>query len=104
MQFVSKITLATFDFNKHFNNKVVAAHCFVQYWQIFSSFLIFCYYFTHLKAHEISSKYDKLRKYFPYCTQHHATTTAGFELVKQNRFTKNSEHSEEKGPLRQNIF
>ena len=37
-------------------DKVVIARCLVQYWQIFSSFLIFCYYFTRLKAREISYK------------------------------------------------
>ena len=28
---------------------------------------------------------------------------SGFKLVKQNRFTKMSEHSEEKGPIQQKI-
>ena len=48
-----------------FNDKVVIAHCLVQYWQIFSSFLIFCCYFTRLKAREISYKIWETRKIFP---------------------------------------
>ena len=36
----------------------------MQYWQIFSSFLIFCYYFTRLKAREISCKIWETRKIF----------------------------------------
>ena len=43
-------------FQRAFNDKVVIARSLVQYWQIFSSFLIFCYYFTRLKAREISCK------------------------------------------------
>ena len=37
----------------------------MQYWQIFSSFLIFCCYFTRLKAGEISCKIWETRKIFP---------------------------------------
>ena len=37
----------------------------VQYWQIFSSFLIFCCYFTRLKVREISCKIWETRKIFP---------------------------------------
>ena len=37
----------------------------MQYWQIFSSFLIFCCYFTRLKAREISCKMGETRKIFP---------------------------------------
>ena len=51
-------------FQQAFNDKVVIAHCLMQYWQIFSSFLIFCYYFTHLKALEISCKIWEARKIF----------------------------------------
>ena len=40
----------------------------MQYWQIFSSFLIFCCYFK-------VAKYEKLGKYFSYCTRHRAITT-----------------------------
>ena len=47
----------------------------MQYWQIFSSCLTFCCYFTRLKACEISCKIWETRKYFPYCTRHHAITT-----------------------------
>ena len=37
----------------------------MQYWQIFCSFLIFCCYFTCLKAREISCKIWDTRKVFP---------------------------------------
>ena len=37
----------------------------MDYWQIFSSFLIFCCCFTRLKAREISCKIWKTRKIFP---------------------------------------
>ena len=47
------------------NDKVVIARCLVQYWQIFSSFLIFCYYFTRLKAREISYNIWETQKRFP---------------------------------------
>ena len=52
-------------FRPAFNDKVVIARCPVQYWQIFSSFLIFCCYFTRLKAREISCKKWETRKIFP---------------------------------------
>ena len=57
LQLVSKYNI-WFDFNniwfqQVFNDKVVTARCLVQYWQIFLSFLIFCYYFTRLKARKI---------------------------------------------------
>ena len=35
------------------------------YWQIFSWFLIFCYYFTRLQAREIGCKIWKTQKTFP---------------------------------------
>ena len=44
------------------NDKVVIARLIVQYWLIFSSFLIFFYYFTCLKAREISCKIWETRK------------------------------------------
>ena len=52
-------------FQQAFNDKVVIARCIVRYWQIFSSFLIFCYYFTRLKAREVSCKIWETRKIFP---------------------------------------
>ena len=52
-------------FRPAFNDKVVIARCPVQYWQIFSSFLIFCCYFTLLKAREISCKIWETRRIFP---------------------------------------
>ena len=69
MQVVSKYNI-WFDFNniwfqQVFNDKVVIARCLVQYWLIFSEFLIFCYYFTRLKAREISCKIWETRKIFP---------------------------------------
>ena len=55
-------------FQQVFNDKLVIASCLLQYWQIFASFLMLCHHFNRLKAREISSKkYEKLRKYFPYC-------------------------------------
>ena len=53
--------------------KVVNARCLVQYWQKFSSFFIFC--FLRLKSREISCKYEKLGKYFSYCTRRRTITT-----------------------------
>ena len=52
-------------FRQAFNDKVVITRCLVQYLQIFSSFLIFCCYFTRLKAREISCKIWETRKIFP---------------------------------------
>ena len=49
-------------FQQAFNDKVVIARCLVQYWQIFSWFLIFCYYFTRLRAREISRKIWEIQK------------------------------------------
>ena len=51
-------------FQQAFNNKPVTACYPVQDWQIFSSFLIFCYYFNRLKGHEISYKIWETRKKF----------------------------------------
>ena len=52
-------------FKQAFNDKVVIARWLVQYWQIFSSFLIFCCYFTCLETSEISCKISETRKIFP---------------------------------------
>ena len=52
-------------FKQAFNDKVVIARCLVQYWQMFSSFPIFCYCFTCLKAHKISCKIWETWKIFP---------------------------------------
>ena len=46
------------------HDKVVISRCLEQYWQIFSSLLIFCNYVTRLKAREISCKIWKIRKIF----------------------------------------
>ena len=43
----------------------------MQYRKIFSLFLIFCYCFAIKKV----TKYDRLGKYLPYCTQYRAITT-----------------------------
>ena len=51
-------------FQQAFNGKVVIARYLMQYLQIFSSFLLFCYYFTRLKAPEISCKIWETRKIF----------------------------------------
>ena len=42
-----------------------SARCLVQYRQIFSSFLISCFYFIRLKARVISCKIRETRKIFP---------------------------------------
>ena len=47
----------------------------VQYLQILELCLIFCSYFTPLKAPELSCNNDKLVKICPYYTQHCATTS-----------------------------
>ena len=47
------------------NDKVLIAWHLVQYWQIFSSFLVFSCYFTHLKPSEISCKIWETWKIFP---------------------------------------
>ena len=52
-------------FKQAFNYKVVIARWLMQYWQTFSSFLIFCCYFTCLKASKISCKISETRKIFP---------------------------------------
>ena len=53
-------------FQQEFNYKVFIARCLVQYWELFSSFLIFCWYFTRLKENrEISFKIWETRKIFP---------------------------------------
>ena len=46
-------------------------------WTIFSSFLIFCFYFTRLNK---SAKYEKLGKYWSYCTRNRAITNAYFNI------------------------
>ena len=63
----------------HVSDKLVIARLPRIIWSIFSSFLIFCCYFTHLKACEIRSqvgKISELEKYCPYCTQNRAITNA----------------------------
>ena len=75
MRLVSKIALATFDFN--------IARCLVQYSQIFSLFLIFCYYFTRLETRVISCKIWEHGKCFPYSTRHRTITntcSGGIEM------------------------
>ena len=52
-------------FQEAFNDKVVITCCLVQYWQIFFSFLTVFYYFTCLKAREISCKIRETWKIFP---------------------------------------
>ena len=51
-------------FKQAFHDKVVIIRCLAQYWQIFFLFLIFCCYFTRLKACEISCKIWETRKIF----------------------------------------
>ena len=48
-----------------FNDKVVIAHCLLQYWQMLSLFVICCYYFTHQNAYETSWKRCESHKIFP---------------------------------------
>ena len=48
----------------HISDKLVIALWPRTIWQIFSSFLIFCFYFTRLKAREISWKIRETRKIF----------------------------------------
>ena len=55
-----KNTFLTFIFD--FNDKVVIPIYLLQYWKIFSLFLIFL-------------KYERLGKYFPHCTQHREIAT-----------------------------
>ena len=52
-------------FQQAFNDEAVIARCLVQYWQIFTSFLISCCYFTRLEAREISSKIWETQKIYP---------------------------------------
>ena len=55
MQLISKYDNSWFIwFKEAFNDEVVIARCLVQEWQTLSSFLIFCYYFSRLKACETS--------------------------------------------------
>ena len=63
----SSSSLRTFLFiqKKVFNSNVIIGRCFVQYWQLLSSFLIFCFYLTRIKACETSCKIWKTRKIFP---------------------------------------
>ena len=89
MQLVSKSDNSCYIyFHQAFNDKIVIAHCLVQYRQTFSSFLIFCYYFTHLKARKISFKIWKTqKKYLWYCTNQCAITSAyHFYFTTQTRF------------------
>ena len=48
---------------------VVIARCRVQYGKYFPSFSYFATYFTSLQVSEITAKYEKRGKYFPYCTR-----------------------------------
>ena len=45
--------------------KVDTAHCLVQYWQIFSSLLTFCYYFIGIKTREISFEIRETWEIYP---------------------------------------
>ena len=60
MTWKKKNTFLTFIFD--FNDKVVIPLYLLQYWKIFSLFLIFL-------------KYERLGKYFPHCTQHREIAT-----------------------------
>ena len=73
------ITLATFCLNKHLiiNELLNVIPC-----KICSSFLIFCYYFNRLKAHEISYKIWETRKIFTILHLAPCTTTKRFILKK----------------------
>ena len=70
-------------FRQIFNYKVVIARCLVQYWQIFSSFLIFCSYLTRLKALKVCCKIWKYRKIllFPILRHRVITTTNQVKAV-----------------------
>ena len=68
MQLVSKISLATCDFNKNLTLKWIShiATCIIgKYFPRFS------YKLQNMKQF---AKYEKLGKYFPYCTRHRAIT------------------------------
>ena len=60
----------------HDSDKLVIAHLSCTIWPIFSLFLIFCCYFTRLKAREISQQNMKLGKYWSYCIRNRAITNA----------------------------
>ena len=67
-----------------FYNKVGIARWVVQYWQMFSPFLIFYNYFVKQVA-----KYGKLGKYFPYCIRHRAVKTTTVKLVTEKNSPTN---------------
>ena len=62
-------------------DKLVIAHLSRTIWLIFSSFFIFCFYFTRLKAPEI----EKLGKYWPYCTRNRVITNVNRLMKVYNR-------------------
>ena len=68
MGLVSKIDKVVID-------KVVIARCVVLYWQIFSSFLIFVIIQLAYGFVKKVAKYDKLGRYFPYCSPYRSITT-----------------------------
>ena len=61
----------------HVRDKLPIAGLPYTMWSIFSSSLMFCCYFTHLKA----ARYEKLRKYWSYCTRNRAITDAYKKLL-----------------------
>ena len=61
----------------HDSNKLVIARLSCTIWPIFSSFLIFCcYIFLLYFAVNKIAKYEKLGKYWLYCTLNRAITNA----------------------------
>ena len=62
-------------FQQVFCHKILIVFCLVPYSQIFPLFLIFSYYFTHLKTRKISCALEKLGKCFPYYAWHRVSHT-----------------------------
>ena len=95
-------------FQHAFNNKTVIARCLVQYRQIFSSFLIFCFYFTCQKAREKSCKTWETWKIFPIlhsapCHNNYlypSTTTIIRNVNKLNIFNNTTERTTGKSPTK----
>ena len=95
-------------FQQAFNNKIIIARCLVQYRQIFSSFLIFCFYFTCRKAREKSCKTWEAWKIFPIlhsapCDNNYlnsSTTTIIRNVNKLNIFNNTTERTTGKSPTK----
>ena len=58
------------------SKKLAIAHSSCRIWQILASFRIFCFYFARLN----STKYEKIRKCWPYCTRNCSISKAYFRI------------------------